>query len=91
MTALLPNEIYTAIQTAPPGSEMGYGWSVVVRSWAGGKALSHAGSNTMNYCVCWLAPAKKFGVLVCSNQGGAQMQPSTDDAALALIRRYLLP
>jgi CubicO group peptidase (beta-lactamase class C family) len=89
--ALLPNEIYQAIQTAPAGSELGYGWGVVNRPWAGGKALSHAGSNTMNYCVCWLAPAKKFGILVCSNQGGAQMQQAGDDAASALIRRYLQP
>jgi CubicO group peptidase (beta-lactamase class C family) len=88
MKALLPNEIYAAIQT-DRGDSYGYGWCVVDRPWAGGKALTHAGSNTMNYCVCWLAPAKKFGVLVCSNQGGAMLQKACDDAASALIKRDL--
>jgi CubicO group peptidase (beta-lactamase class C family) len=89
MKALLPDEIYQAMQTPAPNSEYGYGWIVVDRPWAGGKALSHAGSNGMNYCVCWLAPAKKFGVLVCSNQGGDTVSKACDDAASAMILRYL--
>jgi CubicO group peptidase (beta-lactamase class C family) len=88
MTALLPNEIYAAMQT-DYGDNYGYGWIAVERPWAGGKALTHAGSNTMNFCVCWLSPARKFGVLVCCNQGGTEMQRATDDAAAALIRRQL--
>jgi CubicO group peptidase (beta-lactamase class C family) len=89
MKAILPNEIYQTIQTAAPNSEYGYGWGVTNRSWAGGKALMHAGSNTMNFAVCWLAPAKKFGVLVCTNQGGNTAGNACDDAAYALIQRYL--
>jgi CubicO group peptidase (beta-lactamase class C family) len=89
MKALLPNEIYQAMQTPAPKSDYGYGWGIVDRPWAGGKALTHAGSNTMNFCVCWLAPAKKFGVLVCTNQGGTNSQKAADDAASALIRVYL--
>jgi CubicO group peptidase (beta-lactamase class C family) len=88
MKALLPDEIYRAIQTPAPNSEYGYGWIIVDRPWAGGKALSHAGSNTMNYCVCWLAPAKKFGVLVCTNQGGDKAAKACDDAASEMILRY---
>jgi CubicO group peptidase (beta-lactamase class C family) len=90
MKALLPNEIYAAMQTSY-GDEYGYGWGVVDRPWAGGKALTHSGSNTMNFCVCWLAPNRNFGVLVVSNQGGAKMVKATDDAASALILRYLKP
>jgi D-alanyl-D-alanine carboxypeptidase len=70
-------------------NEYGYGWIVTNRPWAGGKALTHAGSNTMNFCNCWLAPAKKFGVLVCMNQGGGKTFNASDDAASALIDRYL--
>jgi len=88
MKALLPNEIYQAMQTAVPPSPAGYGWGVFEKPWASGKALTHEGSNGMNYCVCWLAPAKKFGVLVCSNQGGNGMSKACDDAASALILRY---
>ncbi|MCE0499700.1 MAG: beta-lactamase family protein [Methylacidiphilales bacterium] len=91
MEALLPNEIYRAMQTnvAATRNEYGYGWSVWNRPWAGGKALAHSGSNSLNYCNCWLAPAKKFGVLVCLNQGGGKTFNASDDAASALINRYL--
>jgi CubicO group peptidase (beta-lactamase class C family) len=88
MKALLPNEIYQAMQRPAPNSEYGYGWIIVDRPWAGGKALTHAGSNTLNFCVCWLAPAKKFGVLVCTNQGGDIAFKACDAAAYALILRY---
>ena len=91
MEALLPKEIYRAMQTnvAATKNEYGYGWSVYDRPWAGGKALAHCGSNSLNYCNCWLAPAKKFGVLVCLNQGGGKTFNASDDAASALINRYL--
>jgi len=85
--ALFSNEIYGPIQT-DQGDGYGYGWEVVNRPWAGGKALTHSGSNTINFCVCWLAPNRNFGVLVVANQGGDKMEDATDDAASALILRY---
>jgi CubicO group peptidase (beta-lactamase class C family) len=89
MKALLPNDIYQAMQTNMAAkNEYGYGWCVCNRSWAGGKALTHTGSNTMNFCNCWLAPSKKFGVLVCTNQGGDKTFNACDDAASAMILRY---
>jgi hypothetical protein len=86
--ALLPAPIYAAIQSPGPNSDYGFGWGIVQRKWAGGKALTHAGSNTMNMCVCWLALGKKFGVLVCTNQGGDKTFNACDDAASAMILRY---
>lgn len=88
MKALFSNQIYLTMQTPAPNSDYGYGWIVVDRPWAGGKALNHCGSNTMNFCNCWLAPAKKFGVLVCINQGGDTVFKASDDAAYAMILRY---
>src|SRR5262249_51759528 len=46
-----------------------FGWLVTKRPWAGpgGRALTHAGSNTMNFCVAWLAPEANFAVLVVTN------------------------
>jgi CubicO group peptidase (beta-lactamase class C family) len=88
--ALLPQPIYTAIQSNSAGhAQYGFGWNVCDRPWAGGKALNHTGSNTMNFCNCWLAPAKKFGVLVCTNEGGGKTFEATDEAVAALIQRYL--
>jgi CubicO group peptidase (beta-lactamase class C family) len=94
LKALLLVDIYRAIQPAPPLDEQqesyGYGWGVYKREWAGNKALGHNGSNGCNYCVAWLAPERKFGILVCTNQGGeATAGKAVDEAADALIMRYL--
>jgi CubicO group peptidase (beta-lactamase class C family) len=90
MKALLPNAIYQAMQTNVAGkNEYGYGWIVTNRSWAGGKAITHAGTNTMNFCNCWMSAAKRFGVLVCLNQGGGQTFNASDEAVSAMIQRYL--
>jgi CubicO group peptidase (beta-lactamase class C family) len=76
-----------------PEDKFGYacGWMRPSRPWAGGRTLHHAGSNTLNYCVAWLAPAKDFGVLVATNQGGKDAEAAVDQAASALIMKYLAP
>ena len=89
LPALLPNSIYQAMQTAQPGCDYGFGWIVTKRPWAGGTALNHVGSNTMNLANVWLAPNRKFGVLACTNQGGADAQKAADEMVGILIQRYL--
>jgi hypothetical protein len=49
--------------------------------------LTHAGSNTMNYAVVWMAPKRDFAALVCTNQGGDAAAKACDEAAGALIKR----
>lgn len=88
LSALMPREIYEAMQTPAPNSQYGYGWLVFSRPWAGGKALTHSGSNTMNFAVCWLAPERKFGVLVCCNQAGEKAVKACDEVASLLILRH---
>jgi CubicO group peptidase (beta-lactamase class C family) len=89
--AFLPAEIYTAIQTprisAGPGMQYAFGWGVVSRAWAQGTALTHNGSNTMNYCTAWLAPKKDFGVIAVCNQGGDAGAKACGEAATLLIER----
>jgi len=70
----------------PPYGDYAFGWLVVDRPWAGGKALTHAGSNTQNFAVVWMAPLKDFAVLVMTNQGGDKAEKACDDAAAALIQ-----
>ena len=89
MPALLPAPLYHAMQTARPGSPYAYGWGITERSWAGGKTLMHAGSDLLNYCVCFLAPSKKFGVLACTNQGGDRAFHLCDEVANTLVLRQL--
>jgi lipoate-protein ligase A len=43
---------------------------VVQRPWGGGTVLAHSGSNTMWYCVVWMAPKRNFAVLSATNIGG---------------------
>jgi len=74
------------LHALPLGGEYGLGWGVTKRPWAPGPIITHNGSNTMWFCVAWLAPEAKFGVLVTCNQGEAG--GACDDVAAACIRRY---
>ena len=85
--ALLTAESYRVLHTPQFGGNYAGGWLVVNRPWGGGTVYSHAGSNTMNYAVVWMAPLKDFAVLVVTNQGGPQAEAGTDEAASALIVR----
>lgn len=73
-------KLHTPVPGDPPYA---MGWIVDSNQpWAGGPALTHAGSNTMWFAVAWLAPAKDFAVLVACNQASAV---ACNDACLALI------
>lgn len=85
---ILRPETFNRLHTAPFGGNYGSGWIAVDRPWAGGRALTHTGSNTMNYAVAWLAPAKDFAVLVMTNQGGRTTFNACDEAAVALIEFF---
>ena len=85
-TLLRPSSI-NRLHTAPKGQQYASGWLVVERPWAGGRVLTHAGSNTMWFAVVWLAPEKDFGVLIAANLGGGPAQAACDEAAGALIGR----
>ena len=80
---ILKPETFKHLHTPPFGGDYGFGWMVLDRPWAGGRALTHTGSNTMNYATVWMAPAKDFAVLVMTNQGDTFA--ACDAAASALI------
>lgn len=73
------------------GADYAFGWGVANRPWAGnpGIVLTHSGSNTMWYCVCWLAPEKGFAVLAATNIADDKAPKACDDAAGALIQDSL--
>ncbi|HEX4083865.1 MAG TPA: serine hydrolase domain-containing protein [Chthoniobacteraceae bacterium] len=93
LPAMLPAAMYGAMQSPhPPDGDYGYGWLIADRDWAGGKALNHAGSNTMNFADCWLAPNRKFGVLAVTNEGGdTEAFPACDEAVGWLIEHPPAP
>jgi CubicO group peptidase (beta-lactamase class C family) len=63
-----------------------FGWTVTDREWAGGRALTHAGSNTMWFAVIWLAPEKGTAYLAATNVGTDEGFRGCDAAISALIR-----
>ena len=87
--ALLRPETYKTLQTPPFGDPYALGWGIAEREWGGGTVLTHAGSNTMNFAVAWLAPLRDFAVLVVTNQGGESASKACNEASSALVRRHL--
>jgi CubicO group peptidase (beta-lactamase class C family) len=85
---LLKSESFTKLHTPPARGDYAMGWLVTRQDWAGGRALTHAGSNTMWFAVVWLAPQKNFAVLVACNQGGDAAAKACDEGASALIDTY---
>lgn len=88
---LLKPETFRKLHTPPAGGNYACGWIVVKRSWAGGNALTHSGSNTMWYVVMWLAPEKDFSVVVATNiAGGTDAEKGCDDVASMMIKKWLV-
>ncbi len=85
---LLKPETLRELHSPLAGQEYALGWVVVERPWAGGPALTHAGSNTLNYAVAWLAPKKGFALAVVTNQGGDKAAKACDEVAADLIRTF---
>lgn len=77
------------LQAPPRMNEYAMGWIAVEREWADGVALTHAGSNTINFAVAWLAPKQKFAVLVVTNIGGDKSPQACDEVASYVIQTYL--
>lgn len=83
---LLKAESLQDLHALPLGGDYGLGWAVTKRPWAPGPIVTHNGSNTMWFCVAWLAPEAKFGVLVTCNHGGGAK--ACDQVAAACIERF---
>jgi CubicO group peptidase (beta-lactamase class C family) len=84
---LLKPETFRFLHSPPKDGDYTCGWGVVQRPWAGGRALTHAGSNTMWYAVVWIAPEKNFAILAVVNMGGDAAAKACDAAVSALILR----
>jgi CubicO group peptidase (beta-lactamase class C family) len=74
---------------APPATDYALGWVVLQRPWAGGTALMHNGTNTLNYTVIWIAPEKKFAAVATCNIDSGLGAKACDEAVSLLIGRFL--
>jgi D-alanyl-D-alanine carboxypeptidase len=86
---MLSPEAFARLHRPPAGGDYALGWMISERPCAGGTALVHAGSNTMWYCVVWIAPKRNFAVLAVTNIASEEAARGCDEACSALIRHYL--
>jgi CubicO group peptidase (beta-lactamase class C family) len=91
---LLTPETLRRLHTPPDSlSDYAYGWGRPERPWGGPKGdrfvITHSGSNTMWFCVLWIAPAKDFAVLVCCNTGIEAAGKACDEACAMMIGQEL--
>jgi CubicO group peptidase (beta-lactamase class C family) len=82
---LLKPATFRALHTPPRGNSYAGGWSVVERSWANGRALTHSGSNTAWHVTIWIAPARYLAILTATNEGGDSASKACDQAVTRLI------
>lgn len=86
----LKPDTWRVLHEPPFGGNYAMGWIATPRDWGGGRVLTHAGSNTMNFSVVWMAPKRNFAVLVATNLGPPTVAAGPcDEAAATLIRRFL--
>jgi CubicO group peptidase (beta-lactamase class C family) len=90
--ALLQAETWDRLHLPADGGEYAMGWIVVERDWAKdasgqGMALNHAGSNTMNYCVCWLSPQRGTAMIAATNSGQNNAAEALDKVCVLLGKR----
>lgn len=83
---LLRPETFRALHAAR-GADGGYalGWGAVERDWAGGRALTHSGSNTMWFCTIVVAPDANAAALAVTNCGDASAEAACAAAVKALL------
>jgi len=86
---LIKPETLKTLHTPPFEGEYALGWFVVARPWAGGRALNHNGSNTMNYLSIWIGLGSRVGAISATNIGGTQAEEACDEAVSAAIREAL--
>lgn len=67
-------------------AEYALGWGVFSRDWAEGEAYSHSGSNTMWYCVAWVAPQRQVAFLAATNGMQDSTPQDLDRVMQALIQ-----
>ena len=84
----LPVKDWSPLHTPAFGGDYAGGWTATDRPWGGGRVYTHAGSNTMNYAVVWMAPLRNFAVVVATNQGGDAAPKACDEVAAAMVRTY---
>jgi CubicO group peptidase (beta-lactamase class C family) len=84
----LSKQTFLRMHTPPTGQTYAFGWMTADRGWAGGTALTHAGSNNLWYAVAWLAPKTDRIFIALTNRGGDVANTATDQAIASMVDRF---
>lgn len=85
-STLLQPDTFRVLHSPTLGGDYAFGWLVAERDWAGGKALSHSGSNTMWFSVIWLAPNRNLALLAATNLGTNAGNTAVDQAVQRVMK-----
>lgn len=85
---LLAPELVEKLHTPPTGATYAMGWGTGKRGWAKGAVLTHAGSNTMNYFIVWIAPNIEFSVAAAANAAGPDVNKHLEEVRGKLVQKY---
>jgi CubicO group peptidase (beta-lactamase class C family) len=88
-TSLLKPETQAMLLTPVPGGDYAGGWILTERKWGGGRVLNHAGSNTLNFAVAWVAPQKQLAALIVTNCGDKVARTACDEAVGVFLMPHL--
>ncbi len=86
--ALEPTPMLRRLHTPDFGGSYAGGW-IVARGQprAGGDALTHGGSNTMNFALIWIAPKKRLAVLAATNAAPDGIEKTMNDVVLLCLEK----
>jgi len=85
----VPSGIYIELQKKRTLGDYCYGWITTIGPSQGEIAFTHEGACEFSHNLCWLSPKRRFGVVVCTNQGGSNATKACEDAAAILVSEYL--
>lgn len=88
-SGIVSAETFARLHTPSEGGAYAMGWIVTERDWAGGRALTHGGSNTLWFATVWIAPETDMAFFAVTNAGGDTAFKAVDEGVELLIQRQL--
>lgn len=85
-TALLKAESWAVLHADEYGQGYALGWGLGRREWAGGRVLTHSGSNGLWMAVVWIAPERDLAIVAATNIGGDAAAAACDEAVVEALK-----
>lgn len=83
--SIVSQSSWTQLLTVGPEGDHAMGWMIAGRQWAKGDAYTHAGSNTMNYTLVWIAPNWGYAFIASTNAYSSDVPAKMDKVISEMI------